>query len=383
MNFSYQDKGERAALLKGVRRVVIKIGTRLLTARDGAGKGQRVEEIIARIAELRTRGLEIILVSSGAIGTGMSVLGTPRRPRSIPELQAHAAVGQCQLMYLYETACDRHGFHCAQLLLTAADVHDRERHLNVSNCLSELLASGVLPVINENDSVSVEEIKFGDNDTLAALVATMARADLTILLTTIDGMREPAATGFGARLSVVTGVTPKLKAMAGGTDGNELSTGGMITKVRAAELVTRAGEPLWIADGRDFAILASILNGADVGTLFVPVKRARMSGSKRYLAFFSRPAGEVVVDAGAERALCEAGKSLLPSGIQAVRGTFRRGATVRVMGPGGNEIARGVTNYDAAEVERIMGRRSDEVASLIGGDAYQEVIHRDHLVLMK
>lgn len=383
MGISYTDNGERAAVLKGVRRLVIKVGSRLLISGKDAATGQRIEEIIARIAELRAKGLEVLLVTSGAIGTGMTVLGTRCRPRAIPELQAHAAVGQCQLMYLYETACSRRGFHCAQLLLTAADVHDRERHLNVSNCLNDLLARGVLPVINENDSVSVEEIKFGDNDTLAALVASMARADLTILLTSIDGMHEPAAAGFGARLSVVSGVSAKIKSMAGGTDGNELSVGGMITKVRAAELVTRSGEPLWIADGRDFAILQTIIEGTDVGTLFVPVKNARMSASKRYLAFFSRPGGELVVDAGAERAVCEGGKSLLPSGIRAVRGAFRKGATLRVLGPAGNEIAKGVTNYDAADVERIMGRRSAELAGLIGGDAYQEVIHRDHLVLTR
>ncbi|MDX9980820.1 MAG: glutamate 5-kinase, partial [Lentisphaeria bacterium] len=193
MHFTFEDRGERAQALAGVRRVVVKVGTRLLMDVPGATKGERVQQLVDEIAVLRQQGFEVILVSSGAVGAGLAVLGTPRRPRDVPGLQAHAAVGQCRLMYLYESACARHGFHCGQLLLSADDLlRSRERHLNVTNCLGELLRNGVLPVINENDSVSVEEIRFGDNDTLAALVATLLRADLTILLTTVDGMYLPA-----------------------------------------------------------------------------------------------------------------------------------------------------------------------------------------------
>jgi glutamate 5-kinase len=384
MGSEHQDNGQRAAVLPGVRRVVVKVGTRLLTGVRDVSKGDRVRALVGEIHALRQRGFEVILVSSGAIGAGMTILGTPKRPRSIPQLQAHAAVGQCRLMYLYETACGEHGFHCAQLLLTAEDVRDRARQLNICNCLHELLASHVLPVINENDSVSVEEIRFGDNDTLAALVGTLARADLTILLTTIDGLHEVAGDGaFGARLSVVHGITPRIRAMAGGTDGNEFSVGGMATKLRAAETVTRAGEPLLIADGRDFAILRDVFAGADVGTLFLPAGTQRMSAGKRYLAFFSRPAGDVWIDAGAERALCEAGRSLLPSGVRDLRGAFRAGDVVRVLGPAGTEVARGVSNYSRDELARIKGLKTAQLAATLGHDAYDEVIHRDRLVVTR
>ena len=380
-SMAYQDTGERRQALAQVKRVVVKVGTRLLTDVKDVAEGQRVQELVLQLALLRQRGLEVILVSSGAIGAGMAILGTTRRPKAVPELQAHAAVGQCRLMSLYESACTPHGFHCAQLLLTAEDVHDHHRHLNVSQCLNELLTRGVLPVINENDSVSVAEIKFGDNDTLAALVATMIRADLTILLTTIDGLHERTAEGLGKRLSVVASVTPKIKAMAGGTDGNQLSTGGMVTKLRAAQLVNRAGEALVIADGRDFAVLEQVLAAADVGTLFMPSRGTRMAAHKRYLAFFSEPTGEITIDAGAERALCEGGRSLLPSGVRDVTGDFRRGATVVIRSLDGQEIAKGVSNYAAAELERIRGKRSAEVLKLLGNDAYEEVVHRSHLVL--
>lgn len=383
MSFHYQDQQQRASVLRTVKRVVLKVGTRLLTDVDGASKKARIEQLVAQIARLRQRGLDVILVTSGAIGAGMRILGTDARPRSLPGLQAHAAVGQCRLMTLYETACEAHGFHAGQLLLTAADVRDHERNLNFANCLDELLTLGVLPVINENDSVSVEEIKVGDNDTLAALVATMARAELTILLTTIDGMRERTGTELGARLSVVERVTPRLKAMASGTDGNVFSVGGMATKLKAAEMVTNAGEALWIVEGRDFAALEQVFAAADVGTLFLPVKNTRMKTHQRFLAFFSQATGELVVDPGAERALCGAGCSLLPSGIRAVKGAFKRGATVKIVNAAGEELARGRCNYAAHEVERIKGLQTAAAVAMLGTEAYDEVIHRDHLVLTK
>ncbi|MBN2450458.1 MAG: glutamate 5-kinase, partial [Lentisphaeria bacterium] len=204
MGYTFADRGERRRVLRQVRRVVLKVGTRLLTDMGPTPVAERVRELVAAVHGLRTRGYDILLVSSGAIGAGMTVLETAKRPRSMPNLQAHAAVGQCRLMHLYETASAEHGFHCGQLLLTAADIQNRERYLNVASCLDALLANGVLPVINENDSVSVEEIRVGDNDMLAALVASMLRADVTVLLTTVDGMRESSPDGaLGARLSVV------------------------------------------------------------------------------------------------------------------------------------------------------------------------------------
>ncbi len=379
----YKDTGQRARALTNIGRIVVKVGTRLLTDMDSVSKAERVEQLVHAVAGLRQRGLDVILVSSGAIGAGMSVLGTSKRPTALSMLQAHAAVGQSRLMYLYEMACVKHGFHCAQLLLTAADVQDRERHLNVTSCLDALLAKGLLPVINENDTVSVDEIRFGDNDILAALVATMLRADLTILLTTVDGMYECDENGsFSRRLSVVPKVTKALHAMAGGTDGNRFSVGGMTSKLRAAELVCKAGENLWIADGRDFSTLSQILDGADVGTLFPAPKGEKMKAKKCFLAFFSEPNGELIVDCGAAHALLENGGSLLPSGIVEVRGDFRRGDTVRVLDPDCAEIARGVSNYNSDEVMRFKGARSAEIGRILGYEACNEVVvHRDYLVL--
>lgn len=383
MQYQFEDHGERAQALEGVRRVVVKVGTQLLMDVAGVSKGERIQQLVDEIAVLREQGFEIILVSSGAVGAGIAVLGSSRRPHSVPALQAHAAVGQCRLMYLYESACAKHGFHCGQLLLTADDLlRNRERHLNVTNCVTELLRDGVLPVINENDSVSVDEIRVGDNDTLAALVATMLRADLTILLTTVDGMYVPSPTGEKPRLSVVSEVNDSTFAMASGTDGNPFSVGGMKTKIRAAEIVTKAGETLWIANGTDFGVLHRILAGKDTGTIFTPRRAARMHGNKRFLAFFAEPTGTIVVDAGAARAVGEQGRSLLPGGILRHEGDFRRGDTVRIVNPEGRELARGTTNYSSDEVARIRGVKTAEISRLLGEDAsFDEVVHRDYLVV--
>jgi glutamate 5-kinase len=385
MSHTAVDTGQRVAALKGVRRVVVKVGTRLLTDVAGSSAAERVDLLVEALARLRGRGWEVLLVSSGAIGAGMTALGTAKRPRAVPELQAHAAIGQCRLMYHYETACVARGFHCAQLLLTADDLQDRERHLNVTSCLSALLAKSVLPVITENDSVSVAEIRVGDNDTLAAMVAAMVRADLTVLLTTVNGLRERTQSGgLGARVSVVTELTDTLRAMAGGTDGNRFSVGGMATKLRAAEMVMRAGEGLIIADGRDFGTLTQIAAGEDVGTLFCGSPGRRMSGHKRFLAFFSEPAGELFVDAGAAEAVCRRGRSLLPGGITAAAGGFGRGDTVRILDAEGRELGRGVTHYGLEEVARIRGLKSADVRRILGEDAcFDEVVHRDYLVLTR
>lgn len=381
MKHSLTDQGERAQVLANVRRVVIKVGTRLITDMPDTSKGDRVRGLVAAVAALRGGGYEVILVSSGAIGAGMAVLGTERRPASLPRLQAHAAVGQSRLMYLYETATLQHGFHSAQLLLTAADVKDRTRHLNVVNCIEALLAAGVLPVVNENDSVSVDEIRFGDNDTLAAMVANMTRADLTVLLTTVDGMHERTTGGWGPRISVIPGITPQLRDMAIGTDGNRFSVGGMESKLKAVEIVTRAGDPLIIADGRDFGTLSSVFAGEDKGTLFLPTARQRMQARKRYLAFFSNAQGELVVDAGAVRALRQKGRSLLPSGIAGVRGAFKPGDTVRIVAADGGEVARGETNYSSDEVNAIKGHKSEAVRDILGYEGYDAVVHRNYMVL--
>ena len=351
MDFQFTDNGQRRRVLQDVHKVVIKVGTRLLTEGDAASKRARVGQLVTRIAALRERGLDVIVVSSGAIGAGMVALKTAKRPRAVPRLQALAAVGQSRLMYLYENACVEHGFHCAQVLLTAADVQDRERHLNLASCLDALLSSNVLPIINENDSVSVDEIRFGDNDTLAALVATLTKSDLTILLTTVAGLHTFDNGKLGKRLSVVQRLTDGVRAMARGTADTQYSVGGMTTKIHAADLVLKAGEPIWIADGRDFSVIERVFAGEDVGTLFLASNATRMRGHQRFLAFFSEYAGDIIVDKGAQRALCEKGRSLLPSGIVDVRGTFKRGDTVRVLTANGTEIARRLPNYAKKEHE--------------------------------
>ncbi len=387
MDYTYQDNGERQELLRNVKTVVIKVGTQLLTDMAGESKEERVRRLVEQIAELRSRGIAVILVSSGAIGAGMTVLQNKDRPRGLSDMQAHAAVGQSRLMYLYETACNAFGFHCGQLLLTAGDVQSRDRHLNTSACLKALLEKGVLPIINENDTVSVEAIRFGDNDILAALVAAMIKADLTILLTTVDGMQEFDMAGGEhpqARISLVSRITPSLRAMASGTDGNKFSTGGMTTKLRAAEIVTTAGEGLWIADGTRFDFVESMFAGQDVGTLFLPAKSDRMKGRERYLAFFSGTAGEALIDAGAIKALTEDGSSLLPSGIKAIRGEFERGQTILIADEDGSEVARGITNYSSEELNRIKGLRTDAArAALEGPPTVDEVVHRNSMVLTR
>jgi len=386
MSIATTDNGLRRRALAGVRRVVVKVGTQLLTNVSGASTAERIDQLVGALAGVRERGWEVLLVSSGAIGAGMTVLGTSKRPRVVAHLQAHAAVGQCRLMYHYETACVARGFHCAQLLLTADDVQNRERHLNVTSCLDALLAQHVLPVINENDSVSVAEIRLGDNDTLAAMVAAMLRADLTILLTTVNGMRQRTAAGaLGERISAVTEITDGLRQMAGGTDGNRFSVGGMATKLRAAEIVMRAGESLIIAEGRDFGVLGQIAAGTDVGTLFFGGGHGRrMPSHKRFLAFFSEPVGEVIIDAGAEEAVCRKGRSLLPGGIVGLAGDFGRGDTVRILNAKREEVGRGVSNYRCDEVSVIRGMKSSDIRRLLGQDAcFDEVIHRDYLVLTR
>lgn len=373
---------KRAALLGAARRIVIKVGSRLLCD-VGSSEAERIRELVRQIAWLREQKVEVFLVSSGAIGAGLGVLDLERRPTDLARLQALAAVGQSRLMALYEQACAELGFHCGQVLLCTADVQSRRRHLNICNCLHMLQARGVLPVINENDTVSVDEIRFGDNDTLAAKVATMLRADLTILLTTVDGLCERTHGELGARISCVDAVTPEIRALAGGTDGNSFSVGGMETKLQAADICTAAGEHLWIADGHHFSVLRDIWQGADVGTLFTP-RPGRMTGSKRYLAFFSEPAGDVVVDSGAEEALRDQGSSLLPSGVLTTNGQFEKGDTVRILNETGGLIGHGMTNYGAIDLHKLCGLRSHQFeAALAAAPRYDEAIHRDNLVISR
>ena len=386
MNYELQDGGVRGRMMPGVKRVVVKVGTRLLMDVKGSEPAQRIEALVNELIWLRGQGLEVVLVTSGAIGAALRVLNKTRRPKRMEALQAYAALGQCSLMSMYEEASSRHGVHCAQLLLTAADLRGKERHQKVARCLDEMLTMGLLPVINENDSVCTDEIKVGDNDTLAALVASMCRADLTVLLTTVDGMCEKnMETGeLGARISVVHEIDQALLDMAGGTDGNSFSVGGMVTKLHAAATTTACGEPLWIAEGTDFAVLRRIFAGEDVGTVFSARNKQRMHARHRFIAFFAEPEGELIVDSGAVSAIKDKGKSLLPSGVLGMRGVFAPGSVVCIVDAQRKEIGRGIVNFGTVELSKICGAGTDDIPSLLGRTpAATEAVHRDFLVITR
>ena len=366
----------RLEAISSARQIIVKAGTRLLIDRKS------IADLVNGIAALRAAGHRVLLVSSGAVGMGMETLGLTKRPKELAQRQALAAVGQSALMAIYSKECRKHGFAAAQLLLTAGDLRQRTRYLNVMNCVNALWAQNVLPIVNENDPVSVDELKFGDNDTLAGLLGSLTGSKLTILLTTVDGLRNRNQDGtLGERIPVVGKLSESILKLAGGTDDSNFSIGGMESKLRSAAIVTGAGEYLWIADGRDPQILQKMLTGQDVGTLFLPSGN-RMSGHKRFLTFFSRISGRIVVDAGAVQAVGKNGKSLLHSGVVDVIGDFKRGDTVEISGPDGKPFARGLINFSSAESRKLAGRHSDELAQLVGNSAEAELIHRDHLTIL-
>ncbi len=356
----------RAALLRNAHRVVVKLGTGILT--DGRKRPDQVQfaQLVAQISGLRADGRQVVLVSSGAVGAGMGALGFHTRPRDLADLQACAAVGQSRLMAMYEALFRHYELQVAQVLLTHDDLADHARHLNARNTLLALLRRGVVPIINENDAVSVTELKFGDNDRLSALVASLLPADLLVVLTSEEGLLADFGGPVPQRLSEVPEIDPSVEQMAGGTRSTT-SVGGMLTKIQAAKILVRVGVPMVIASGRRFDALQRILEGADVGTLFIP-RAGRLPARKRWIAFYHRPAGTLLVDAGAGRALREMGGSLLYPGISDVDGTFGAGAVVRVVDAHGREIARGLTRWSSAQLDARSGTG--------------EVIHRNDLVVL-
>ena len=365
----------RRDLIGNCRQIVVKAGTRLLT------DPRRFSELIAGIASLREKNYKVMLISSGAVGTGMQALGMDKRPRQLSEVQALAAIGQGKLMALYDAECRKYGFHTAQLLLTADDLRQRSRYINVANSISALWRHDVLPIINENDSVSVDELKFGDNDTLAGMLGAVLGAELTVILTTEQGLRKRNEDGtLGERISLVKKITPEMIASAGDTDNSAMSIGGMISKLRAANLVTEAGSYLWIADGREHNILEKIAAGDDVGTLFCP-RRGKLHSRQCWIKFFAKASGSLTVDDGAIKALRDSGKSLLPSGVTGVFGTFKRGDTVEICTAEGEVIARGLSNYSNTECMELKGKHHDEIIELLGSHADSEFVHRDNMVL--
>ncbi|TVS11278.1 MAG: glutamate 5-kinase [Gammaproteobacteria bacterium] len=373
---------EARARLGTARRWVIKIGSALLTASGRGLDRDRIECWAEELAGLRRQGYQLALVSSGAVAEGVSRLGLARRPDRIHELQAAAAVGQMGLIQAWETAFARHGLHTALVLLTHDDLADRERYLNARSTLRTLLDHGVIPVINENDTVATDEIRFGDNDTLGALVANLLEADALMLLTDQPGLheRDPRQDASAAVVPCALAADPVLDTMAGVGAGH-LGRGGMVTKLRAARLAARSGACTLIADGREAGIIGRLAAGGSEGTLLLP-ETERLAARKRWIAGQLQTRGTLVVDAGAAAALRDHGRSLLPVGVRSVEGAFVRGEVVVCRDESGREIARGLVNYSAAEARRISGRTSAEIASLLGFAGEPELVHRDNLVLV-
>jgi glutamate 5-kinase len=367
--------------LPPVRRLVVKVGSGLVADATRGPDPARIGQLAADVAGLLARPLEVALVSSGAIASGTARLGLRERPRSIPEKQAAAAAGQVALMWHYEQAFAGHGRRVAQVLLTQEDISHRARYLNARNTLLTLLGYGALPIVNENDTVAVEEIKVGDNDNLAALVAYLIEADLLILLSDTDGLYtgDPHRDAAAARIDTVEAITPEMERLAGAQ--GPLGTGGMVTKLQAAQKATAAGIPMVIADGRRRGVLAAVLGGEAVGTYFSP-RADRLTARKRWIAFALPAQGVLDVDAGARRALVQGGKSLLPSGVVKVEGDFAAGDAVGLRDADGHEFARGIVNYDAREIGLLRGAKTGDIERLLGYRVGDEVIHRDNLVLL-
>jgi len=369
-------KISRKDILRDVKRLVVKVGTSTLTFPDMRLNMERVESLVDELVRARRSNIDVVLVTSGAIAAGMGKLNWETRPKDIPRQQAAAAIGQSHLMHTYEESFGKYGQLVAQVLLTQADINDRKRYTNANNTLSTLLQYGVIPIVNENDTVAVDEIKVGENDTLAALVTNLIKADLLLILSDVDGFYDQS----GQTISVVPSITPELEEMAGG-EGTEVSQGGMITKLNAAEIVTGAGEVMVIANGKKNGVITRVLDGNDEGTIFLP-KSDKMSGRKRWIAYSLPCRGTIKVDAGAKQALIHRGKSLLPSGVMEVSGDFEFGDAIRCVDENDEEFARGLTNYNIAEADTIKGKRTDQIEPLLGYMYYDEVIHRDNLVIL-
>ncbi len=369
----------RAPYLEKVRRLVVKVGSQVLAPR-GEIDDATVAALCGQLLAARRRGLDVVLVTSGAVAAGRGQLGLKERPRSIPVKQAAAAAGQPALLRAYATHLAPAGQQIAQILLTSEDVADRRRFTNARNTISTLLQLGVLPVVNENDTVAVDEIKLGDNDRLSALVTNLIEAQLLVLLTDVDGFysADPRSNAGAERYEFLAELGPAHLRGAGPTR-SEVGLGGMVTKLEAARQAALSGASTVIARGTEPRVLERVLDGEPVGT-WIAAGRA-IGSRKHWIAYSSEPAGVVVVDDGARRALAEHGKSLLPSGIVEVRGDFGRGDSVRVLGVDGVEIGRGLVSYSAADLRRIAGRKTAEIEAILGYKYYDEAVRRDDFVL--
>ena len=367
----------RQQVVSRAKLVVVKVGSDVLAKSSGAaGSHDRkvIQHLAESIAKLRSRRIKVVLVSSGAIGRGLAELGRSSRPKRMDQLQAAAAIGQPHLMWLYEAALAKHGLRVGQILLTRSDFEDRVRYLNTQRTIAALHKMQAVPIINENDTVAVEEIRFGENDILAALVVNLLRADLLIFLSSVDGLLRD-----GSVVDIVEKVDQSIYSLDHGRQ-SQGGLGGMSSKLQAAELVSRAGEAAIIANGKLPHILERLLAGEKLGTLFVPAKK-KISARQRWIGSAAKTAGTLIVDAGAAQAIQKSRKSLLAIGITCVQGNFRAGQVVEVLGLDGKQIAKGRVNYSAGQIRKIMGLKSSQIKEVLGKFSQEEVIHADNLAL--
>lgn len=372
----------RKEVLRRTKRVVIKVGSAVLTLSDGHLNEKAFKGLAMEVSRLRERGMEVAVVTSAAVAAGMGKLGLTEKPKSIPEKQAAAAAGQSSLMGVYERVFAAHNLNVAQILLTHEDLSNRHRYLNARNTLFTLLSYGLIPVINENDTVVVDEIKFGDNDNLSALVAGLIDADLLLILTDTEGLydKDPRSHADAKLIPLVEKIDHHIEQMAGGV-GSSIATGGMITKIHAAKKTSSIGIPTIIASGRDMANIGKVFAAERVGTLFLP-QSEKLTSRKHWIGTVLKPKGKIIVDDGARDALVSKGKSLLPTGIIGVEGDFGIGDAVLLEDKEGNKFAQGLTGYTHAEILLIMGHRSIRIEEILGYKYCDEVIHRDDLVIL-
>lgn len=368
--------------LATAKRIVVKVGTSTLTHGTGKLNLLRIERLVRELSDLANQGKQLILVTSGAVGAGMDRLGLKEKPKTIPEKQAAAAVGQGILMHTYEKLFGEYGQVVAQVLLTREDSVNRKRYANSRNTLMTLLNYGVIPVINENDAVAVDELKIGDNDTLSAMVAAIVDADLLIILSDVEGVytANPQSEPEAKLIGEIREISQEIEDLAGGP-GTMRGTGGMYTKIQAGKIAINSGVTMVIASGGRDGVVRELLDGVDIGTIFISNEN-RLHIRKRWLAFGARIHGAVTVDKGCEKAIMKDGSSLLAAGITAIDGEFEQGNTIRVVTSTGREIARGIANYSAQDTSKIMGLHTYEIAGVLGYKPYDEVVHRDNMVLL-
>lgn len=364
-------------------RVVVKVGTNVLSNSDGTLNPERIQALVKGLVQWHNADWQVVIVSSGAIGAGMGYLGFSTRPQSVRDKQAAASVGQVRLMEIYNTCFQRFDVHIGQVLLTREDLMDHKRYLNTRNTLMTLLDRHVIPVINENDTVSIDEIILGDNDMLAAIVAMKVEAQKLLILTDVDGVcsYDNQTKKRGACIPLIEKITPEIEKLCTSRTGSIASTGGMLTKIQAAKIATRAGVEVIIANGLKEDTLDAFFAGRTIGTTFVPEKKT-LKSKKRWIAFGAKIKGKIVIDNGAAEAIMHRGKSLLPAGITAVEGNFSRGEMVSIVDSHNHEIARGISSFSSGEVNKIKGEKSSRIKEILQRDDQAEVIHRDNLVIL-